>query len=317
MIKIYDFDYNHIEEAHKISMMNYNEERASVSALPALDKLPGLEDYAKNSCGIVAMDNDSLLGFLCWEGPWDNLFGLSKGVFSDVYAHGAILQNRAEIYDRLYQSAAEQWVNNDVFTHCVTLYEHDTEANYIFAQNGFGRRCVDAIRETTPIAMPICEGITFRQAIKDDAEFLTMAANDVGIHLSKSPSFMPYSGPDTIESTIEGLENGEYPSFIAFENDRPVAYLCIRKSGENFASDDASVMNICGAYALPEVRGRGISAGLLSWLMDWLRECGYSRCGVDYECFNYTSRKFWSKYFMPYTNGAFRRIDERINKNIN
>ena len=128
--------------------------------------------------------------------------------------------------------------------------------------------------------------------------------------------FMPYSSPDTIEDTIEGLESGEYPSFIALENDRPVVYLCIRKSGENFASDDVSVMNICGAYALPEVRGRGISVGLLSWLMDWLRERGYSRCGVDYECFNYTSRKFWPKYFMPYTNGAVRQIDERINKNI-
>jgi len=164
--------------------------------------------------------------------------------------------------------------------------------------------------------MPVYEGITFRQAIKDDAEFLTMAANGVGVHLSKSPSFIPFSGPDTIEDTIEGLESGECPSFIALENDRPVAYLSIRKSGENFASDDASVMNICGAYALPEVRGRGISAGLLSWLMDWLSERGYSRCGVDYECFNYTSRKFWPKYFTPYTNGAVRRIDERKNKII-
>jgi len=316
MIKIYDFNNNHIEEAHRIAVMNYSDECASVPALPPLTKLPGLEDYAKNSLGVVAMDRDKLLGFFCWHKPWDNLFGLSKGTCSDVHAHGTAKHNRAEIYDRLYQAAAERWVADDVFSHCVILYEHDTEANYIFAQNGFGKRCVDAIRETTPIIVPVCEGITFRQARKDDAEFLTMAGNGVGIHLSKSPAFMPYSGPDTIEDTIKGLESGEYPSFIALENGRPIAYLCIRKSGENFASDDASVMNICGAYALPDVRGRGISAGLLSWLMDWLRERDYSRCGVDYECLNYTSRKFWPKYFTPYTNGVVRRIDERINTNI-
>ena len=314
MIKIYDFNNNHIEEAHKIAVMNYNEERVSVPALPALDKLPGLEDYAKNNLGVVAMDGDKLAGFFCWHKPWNNLFGLSKGTCSDVHAHGAVKQNRADIYDRLYQAAAERWVADDVFSHCVILYEHDAEANFIFAQNGFSRRCVDAIRETTSIVVPDCGGITFRQAVKDDAEFLTMAGNSVGIHLSKSPTFMPYSGLDTIEDTIEGLESGEYPCFVALEQGHPIAYLCIRKNGENFASDDTSVMNICGAYALPEVRGKGIMDGLLSWLMDWLRERGYSRCGVDYECFNPTSRKFWTKYFTPYTNGAARRIDERINK---
>jgi GNAT superfamily N-acetyltransferase len=196
----------------------------------------------------------------------------------------------------------------------VVLYEHDIEANYIFAQNGFGRRCVDAIRETTPINAPVYEGITFRQAGKEDAEFLTTAANGVGIHLRQSPMFMPASGNDTVEDTLEWLESGEYLSFIALEQARAVAYLCTKKEGENFAADDASVMNICGAYTLPEVRGKGISDGLLSWLMDWLRERGYTRCGVDYECFNPTSRKFWGKHFTPYTNGAVRRIDERINE---
>ena len=314
MIKICDFDNNHIEVAHKIAAMNYNDERTFVPALPTLEKLPGLDDYAKNNLGVAAMEGDNLLGFLCWHKPWNGLFGLSKGTCSDVHAHGAAKQNRAEIYDRLYQAAAERLVTEDVFSHCVILYEHNAEANYSFAQNGFGRRCVDAIRETTPIATPAYDGVVFRQAGKEDAEFLTMAGNGVGIHLSQSPMFMPYSGPDSIEDTMEGFESGEYQYFIALKQGRPVAYLCIKENGENFAADDTSVMNICGAYALPEIRGKGISDGLLSWLMDWLCERGYARCGVDYECFNPTSRKFWAKYFTPYTNGAVRRIDERINK---
>ena len=65
MIKIYDFDNNHIEVAHKIAVMNYNDECTFVPALPPLDKLPGLEDYAKSNLGVVAMEGDKLLGFLC------------------------------------------------------------------------------------------------------------------------------------------------------------------------------------------------------------------------------------------------------------
>jgi len=316
MIKIYDFTASHIEEASKIALMNYHKERAAVPALPALNNMPSLEDYAKNNRGVAAMEGDKLLGFFCWHQPWDGLFGLSKGTCVEAYAHGAIKPNRAEIYDRLYQAAAKRLVADDVFSHCVILYEHDEETNYNFAQNGFGRRCVDAIRETTPIPVSVCESVTFRQAGKEDAEFLTVAGNGVGLHLSRSPMFMPYSGPDTVDDTLEALESGDYLYFIALEQDRPVAYLCLKEDGEHFAASDASVMNICGAYALPEVRGRGVSAGLLSWLMDWLRERGFSRCGVDYECFNYASRKFWPKYFMPYTNGATRRIDERINAKL-
>ena len=310
MIKITSFDKNHLEEAQKIAAMNYSEERIFVSSLPDIAHLPGLEHYAENNLGVAAIGDNKLLGYLCWHNPWDGLFGTVKGTCSDVHMNGAVKENRAEIYDRLYQAAAEIWVAGDVFSHCVILYEHNEEANLALAQNGFGRRCVDAIRETTSIDVPVIEDVTYRQANIDDTAFITMMGDNTGIHLSKSPIFMPYSRPAP-EDNIEDIEN----HFIALLKGRPVAYLYINDSGETFASKDASVMNICGANALPEARGKGISAGLLSWLMDWLRECGYSRCGVDYEIFNPTARKFWAKYFTPYTNGAVRRIDERINHN--
>ena len=312
MIKIYDFDEKHVNEAQKLALQYYNQERTFVLALPAMNTLPGLDYFAKNNLGIAAVDGDKLLGFICWYEYIDNLFGTSKGVFADLHAHGAVMQNRSEIYDKLYQAAAQKWVSEGVFSHAISLYEHDNIANEIFFQNGFGRRCVDAIRDTTPIPVPVCEGASFRQAIKEDAAFITMMGNYTGMHQSKSPSFMPYSGDSTIDETIKAIETGEYLFFIAELDSCPVAHLCIKKDGETFVSKDASVMNICGAYALPEVRGRGISAGLLSWLMGWLRARGYTRCGVDYECFNPTARKFWGKYFVAYTNGAVRRIDERI-----
>ena len=311
-LKIINFSRDHIEQASQIAKQNYEEERGFVPTLPLADKLPELIDYANNNRGIAAVDGGELIGFFCWYKPWENHFGLCKGTWSPIHAHGAINKNRADIYDRLYQEAAEKLVSDGVFSHSVTLYEHDAEANNSFFQNGFGRRCVDAIRETIPIDTKLNTDIVFRQAGKDDAETLTDMYNKKNIHLSQSPIFMPFINPVTVDDIMKNIENNYYQYFISLVKNQIVAYYRIQKSGENFACDDPFMMNITGAYALPEVRGQGISVALLSWLMDWLREHDYTRCGVDFECFNYTARKFWLKYFTAYTNGAVRRIDERI-----
>ena len=69
-----------------------------------------------------------------------------------------------------------------------------------------------------------------------------------------------------------------------------------------------------GPYCIDatEVRGTGVATAVLAWLIDWLRAHGYERCGVDFESFNYTARRFWLKHFTGYTMGLVRRIDERI-----
>lgn len=90
MIKILDFERKHIEKAQEIAMMNYNEERELVSSLPYLDKLLSLEYFAENNLGVIALEDDELLGFFCWFKPWDNHFGLCKGTCSLINAHGAV-----------------------------------------------------------------------------------------------------------------------------------------------------------------------------------------------------------------------------------
>ena len=309
---VIDFTAAHVEQATLIAKQNYEEERGFVPALPYVDKLPSLTDFAAKNHGVAMMDGNELLGFFCWEGPWDNHFGLCKGIWSPIHAHGTVKQNRAEIYDRLYQSAAKKLISDNVFSHSVSLYEHDTEAIASFFQNGFGGRCVDAVRETTPIMVPLCSGVEFRKADVGDAEVIADMNNRLVKHLHQTPMFFPYSKQFTPADIIKGMSDETYQYFVAVRQNNPLAYIRIQETGENFACDDASMMNISGAYALPEVRGDGVAVGLLSWLMDYLRERGYLRCGVDFECFNFTARKFWLKHFAAYSNSVVRRIDERI-----
>jgi len=308
-MRIIDFTIDHLAQAERLAKINYEEERAAVPALPPVDKLPDFMEFTLKR-GVAAVGKHGLLGFFCWYEPWERLFGLSKGVWSPVHAHGVVEKGRAEIYARLYQAAADLLVNDGVFCHSVTLYEHDAAACGSFVLNGFGLRCVDAIRETQPIIIQPPAGAAFKQAGTGDVEILTEMRNATGVHLSTSPMFMPHT-PVSAEETEREMKNGKF-YFLAYYNERPAAYIRVQETGETFAAADNSVMNITGAYAFPEFRGTSLTAGLLAWLMDWLRERGVPRCGVDFECFNYTGRKFWLKYFTAYTRGVVRRIDERI-----
>jgi len=312
-MRITDFTAAHVEQAAQIAKRNYEEERCFVPALPPIDTLPALDGFAADNLGVAAVDNGNLLGFFCWQKPRDNHFGLCKGTWSPVHAHGAVKNSmESEIYDRLYQTAAEKLVAQGVFSHSVTLYEHDSSAREIFFQNGFGGRCVDAIRETLPMNTPVCGGATFCEATVDDAESLAELNNHLIDHLHRAPIFLPYFHVFNKGDIEYGINDGYYQYCVAFTTNRPVAYIRLQKSGENFVADDSTVMNISGAFALPAFRGSGIAAGLLSFVCGLLRERGYTRCGVDFESFNYTARKFWLKHFSPYTISVVRRVDERI-----
>jgi GNAT superfamily N-acetyltransferase len=99
--------------------------------------------------------------------------------------------------------------------------------------------------------------------------------------------------------------------FAAKVNGKPIAYMKLSDSGENFATEVDDIINICGAYCEPEYRGTGIYYNLLCHVMRELKREGYRLLGVDCEGFNPTARGFWTKYFTEYTHSLVRRIDEK------
>jgi len=105
-MQIVDFTAAHIEQAALIALRNYKEEHGFVPALPHIDMVPGLIPYAKNGLGVAAFDGGDMLGFLCSVSPFKNAFGSTDavGVFSPMGANGAVGNNRADVYARLYQA---------------------------------------------------------------------------------------------------------------------------------------------------------------------------------------------------------------------
>lgn len=309
-MKIVDFNMNHVASAVLLAKENYEEEREYVSYLPKIESTPDLEYFARNGLGVAALEDNCLVGFLCCYEPWDNAFdSTEKGTFSPIHAHGAIKENRQMIYKRMYQYAAEKWVKHKISYHGIALYAHDAESLDAFFTYGFGLRCMDAIRPMCEIECRSQDGLMFEELTKAEVSRIRELRKLQSDHMGYSPCFM-YSSEEEFQAWLARAEERDSRLFIAKDGDKPVAFVEITSAGENFVTENNTMRNICGAYCLPEYRGKDIYQNLLNYTIRKLQGEGYKLLGVDFESFNPTAYGFWLKYFTAYTKSVVRRIDE-------
>ena len=314
-MKIIDFEYIHIKEACELALENYMEERRNNLALPDISEIPDLSIFAQNGLGVVAVEEERLIGFLCCYEPWEHAFDSEAvGTFSPMHAHGAVKENRGMIYKRMYQYAAQKWVNRKIAYHTIALYAHDYEAIQGLFSYGFGLRCVDAIRDMSYIKEPylykqLGMEVEFEELPQEKIQDVREIRKMLSDHMGMSPCFM-YSSDEQFTSWIVRAEKRDSRVFVGKEKDKVIAYLEIQDTGENFATEVTDMKNICGAFCLPEYRGKSIHQGLINYVIEILKKEGIQRLGVDFEGFNPTASGFWLKYFDAYTNSVVRRIDE-------
>ncbi|MBP1560236.1 MAG: GNAT family N-acetyltransferase [Oscillospiraceae bacterium] len=311
-MNIVDFEKKHIEEARAIALANYNEERQFVKELPETADIPDLGVFAENGLGVAAFENGKMIGYLCCYSPWDNAFDTAaKGTFSPLHAHGAAYENRETIYRRMYQAAAEKWVKNHIAYHGIALYAHDEKALQALFLYGFGVRCSDAIRSTEAIGCHAADKLSFGRLSAAEIPSVRELRRMLSEHMGESPCFM-YSDEKEFQGWLEGAEKRESAIYAAQINGAPVSFIEVTDDGENFVTETDTMKNICGAFCLPEYRGKGVFAGLLDYTLGSLRSEGVKLLGVDYESFNPTALGAWEKYFTPYTRSVVRRIDEGV-----
>lgn len=310
-MKIIDFTKELLPAAYSLAMENYAEEREKVPVLPENVMLPPLDELAENGLGAAAIEGNSLLGFLGAYGPWEPVFCTQnvRGVFSPLHAHGAVKENRARIYHRMYQAAAEKWAKAGAASHAVTLYAHDSAAVGALFTYGFGMRCIDLIRPVDCPDLAKAENCICFELPADRQSELRAMRRSLSGHLAQSPCFMKDS-PEDISRWIAGREEHPPRTFAAEIGGTIAAYIEMKPEGENFATYYPDMLNICGAYCLPELRGKGVMQSLLGYALSALRAGGFGRLGVDCESFNPTALNFWTKYFEIYTRSVVRRIDE-------
>ena len=321
MMRMIDFETRHIEEAERIAAKCYEQERLHNPDLPKVVKLPDLTVFVGFGLGVAAMDEENkLVGYLCAYPPREDAFGTTgvRGTFVPLHAHGVSFdlseKERRRIYSGMYQTAADKWVRGGILSHGIALYAHDTAAEKSFFYNGFGIRCIDAIRTleeipTKSVIIPEGDRIEYLELPRVDWGRLLEQHNALRAHLGQSPTFMNF--PEISEEWLyqDAPEGIRY--FAAKLKDRYIAYIKLGIEGENFVCEDVSMMNICGAYCYLEFRGTGIYHNLLSFMVATLKREGYRLLGVDCESINPNAFGFWLKYFSEYTHSVVRRIDDK------
>jgi hypothetical protein len=309
---ITDFTHKYTEQAQRLAKQNYDEEKKFVPSLPEDANIPDLTYFADNRLGVVAIEGERLIGFLCCYKPWDNAFGTkAKGTFSPLHAHGVISENRELIYRMLYQKAAQKWVEQDITYHGIALYAHDEQAKKALFTYGFGLRCVDAIKSMDKIKVQQKTNLQIRRLEQAEIPLIRPLREQLSAHLGESPCFM-YSTEQEYQSWLSRAEHRNSKMYAAFEGEKIIAFIEAMHGGENFVTEFRDMMSICGAFCVPNDRGNEIVQNLLNVMIDELQEEGYQRLGVDFESFNPTAYGFWSKYFEAYTNSVTRRIDDVI-----
>ena len=310
-MNIVDFELCHVELATQIAKQSYEKERRYVPALPSVDSIPDLAEYAKNRLGVSAFEGDVMVGFLCVIGPFENAFRSTNaiGVFSPMGANGAVGEKRADIYARMYQVAAKKWVESGATSHSICLYAHDKLVQEKFFQYGFGIRCMDAIQMMNETDTLTCHEHITRELSKEEYQLIFPLNKLLVQHLNSSPSFMCYPFIHDAK-LLEMIMQSDARYFVTIHDEQIVSYIKISNEGENFACSASDMMNISGAYCLPEYRGMGVFKNLLDFVIKKLRSEGYIRLGVDFESINPNAYHFWLKYFEAYTNGVVRRVDE-------
>jgi ribosomal protein S18 acetylase RimI-like enzyme len=305
---------NYVNEAMSLAMLQYDKECKKCRQLPQnnyKEKLQGLiENLFQSKYGVMAFEQEQLIGYLCFLGPWDGFFGDVKGAFSPLGGSAFTGDDRSKTASLLFEKVSEELIKDEICSIAICTYAHDEEIAKSFVMNGFGIRCSDAIRDLkVDMNMHIkFDNISFLELERGGYKDIRPLKIELAKHLSKAPIFFPVN----IRKIENWLNNAESRIFVAKENNEIIGYIQVGDEGENFITENKAMKSICGAYFKEEYRNKQVAQGLLNYICQELKSEGISYLGVDCETLNPNALRFWGKYFENYTYSFHRRIDERI-----
>lgn len=317
-IQFEKFTEKHIDEAVGLALAELTAERVHCPELPQQEFEGRLREIlwwlSTQFFGKAAVCESKLMGYLLFAGPWDGFFGDVKGVFSPLCgsAFSYEYENRGKLASMLFAEVAQEFVAEGIYSCGLCRYAHDMETAKSFVLNGFGIRCMDAVRGIEEInVQKVFGNVVFEELPKERFVEVKHLQKGLNRHLLKAPVFFPLPDCGFEAWFSEWIKRETMRIFAAKADGKVTGFISVDEEGENFITEYDKMKNICGAYFMEEYRGTGIAQGLLSFVRDTLKAEGVTHLGVDCETMNPTALRFWEKYFTPYTYSFARRIDER------
>lgn len=313
MIEFKAMEPKYIDEAITLALYEYEEECKRCNQLLQEDFKKELEDLIRGlvTCtyGKVAIENDKLIGYLAFWGPWDGFNGNVKGVFSPLGGSAFAGKDRNKLASMLLEAVTSDMAKDAVFSIALSRYAHDEEVAKSFIMNSFGIRCTDAILKLDDYKESVDKmEFQYEEVEPSRKKEMKHLRDELIYHIAQAPIFFP----SDLASQEKWIEDDDIRVFIAKDNERIIGFMSICTEGEAFVTNSSSMYSICGAFVDKDYRSTGVAKGLLDYIVKISREDGKAYLGVDCETMNPNALRFWSKYFSSYTYSYHRRIDERI-----
>jgi GNAT superfamily N-acetyltransferase len=321
MISIEPFAQKHIEDAARLFISRYKNQKKQLGCLPSkyeeIETITHLLDRTlETQAGVVAISDSRLAGYLTGFTKIPNFKGISPGAYVPEWAYSAENGSR-EAFQCMYDTISYDWVSDGCYTHAVTFFAIEPNLRDFLYWSGFGLLVIDAVRDLNQEVWAkkdeLSSEMVIREANKDDLEELARLENELVSYLSRSPTFLFAERSEKTETEKAFL--GENSISIVIERDRQVL-ACIR--GHSQKEDgctivqDMSVMGIDFAYTDPSVRGTGIGTRILGGILEWGKSKQKTGCAVDFESANILGRTFWLRHFKPVCFSAIRYVDPRV-----
>lgn len=317
------FTEKYIDEAVRLAKAEWEAECTHCPDLPRFEFEERLKQILwwlsnQNFGGKAALCDGKLVGYLLFAGPWEGMFGNVKGVFSPLggSAFSYEYENRDKLASMLFAAVAQELVAEGIFSCALSRYAHDEVVAKSFVLNGFGIRCMDAVRSVEALEKQniqnAFDGVQFEELSKEQFCEVEHLQRGLHCHLLSAPVFFPLPDCGFEAWFAEWIKRETMRIFAARAEGKVVGFISVDEEGENFITEYEGMKNICGAYFDEAYRGHGIAQCLLKFICDTLKAEGVTHVGVDCETMNPTALRFWEKFFIPYTYSFARRFDERV-----
>jgi len=309
------FTQDYLEPAVELCIESYKNEQAHSPLLPArvIDEpiwIRGVLQSKLANPGVVVVEQDRVLAYMV-TGDQFQWKGQQAAIILE-YGHSAIVTQKQELYQRMYMSLAQEWVNKQIHLHLIRHFAHDTILQETLYQLGFGAILAERLRDCSAVAERQDVAINIEQ---DVSRLLTLQTEH-NRYYPKAPIFIQKSTKkQEVLAELEAHAQQGNVIFVYAEQHEPCAYMIVGSStigGEGFLLEQTNTAQIKSAYARPEIRGKGIGTALLQRAIEWSHQQGYERLFVEHETANVYGGNFWRSYFTPYIYASMRYIDTTL-----
>lgn len=310
--EVTSFEAEHLADAARLVAARYRRLLEQTPVLPARYAepdvlIPLLREIQEAGSGAVALDEGELKGFLAaWLIP---SFRGRRTAFSPEWAHAVAPSGGRRAYEAVYTHLAAAWSTDHYVTHLVGFFPTDRVAIDCWQWLGFGMIAVDAVRGLRPV--PARQGeADIRLAGPEEIDSVVALSDALYRHTASSPTFVVGDDEPQRAHYREWLQDPRRAIWLAHQGTRAVALLKIGPANDDACTiiGDEGTASITAAFAAQDIRGKGITTGLLNRSLDWARAHGYTRCAVDFEPMNHWARRFWLQHFEPVCYTFIRHI---------